>query len=101
MAENASQSIENPWASWGLERPPDPWPLVSSGFSFGTSQIQACIRPCHPYIQKTLVAIRSAVVYYVQAAHAFSAEINVGTVLFMLVPPGEPGGGGGGGHLGI
>ena len=46
MAENASQSIKKTWASGGRERPPDPWPLVSSGFSFGTSQIQACIRPC-------------------------------------------------------
>ena len=46
MAENSSQSIENPLASGGLERPPDPWPLVSCGFSFGTSQIQACIRTC-------------------------------------------------------
>ena len=30
MAENASQSIENPLASGGLKRPPDPPPLVPS-----------------------------------------------------------------------
>ena len=32
MAENASQSIETPWASGGLERPPDPRPLMPSTY---------------------------------------------------------------------
>ena len=32
MAENASQSIKNPWASRGLEWPPDPRPLVPSTY---------------------------------------------------------------------
>ena len=32
MADNASQSINNPLASGGLERPPDPRPLVPSTY---------------------------------------------------------------------
>ena len=32
MADNASQSIDNPLASGGLERPPDPRPVVLSTY---------------------------------------------------------------------
>ena len=32
MADNASQGINNPWASGGLEPPPDPRPLVPSTY---------------------------------------------------------------------
>ena len=34
MADNASQSINNPLASGGLERPPDPRPVVLSSGHF-------------------------------------------------------------------